>query len=80
MGDIYKAAVEGVGDDWGDYPAIVPLLPSGTDAAAPHLTWNGDTLKRGEGTFFELSGCYRRYHAPLCRTFSPWATSPIAST
>ncbi|MFZ1728417.1 MAG: M24 family metallopeptidase, partial [Albidovulum sp.] len=21
-----------------------------------------------EATFFELSGCYRRYHAPLCRT------------
>jgi ectoine hydrolase len=25
-------------------------------------------MQRGEGTFFELSGCYRRYHAPLCRT------------
>lgn len=25
-------------------------------------------MKSGEGTFFELSGCYRRYHAPLCRT------------
>ena len=25
-------------------------------------------MKTGEATFFELSGCYRRYHAPLCRT------------
>jgi len=25
-------------------------------------------MKAGEATFFELSGCYRRYHAPLCRT------------
>ncbi|MAQ46873.1 MAG: ectoine hydrolase DoeA [Confluentimicrobium sp.] len=66
--EITAEAIRGVGDDWGDYPAIVPLLPSGTDAAAPHLTWNGDVMKTGEATFFELSGCYRRYHAPLSRT------------
>ena len=68
IGDIVQAAYYGVDDDWGDYPGIIPLAPSGSDAAAPHLTWNGDTLKEGEATFFELSGCYRRYHAPLCRT------------
>ncbi len=68
VGDIVRAAFHGIDDVWGDYPAIVPLTPSGADASAPHLTWNGNELKRGEGTFFELSGCYRRYHAPLCRT------------
>ncbi|MGB1007473.1 MAG: M24 family metallopeptidase, partial [Thalassobaculaceae bacterium] len=68
IGDIVQAAYHGVGDAWGDYPAIAPLAPSGADAAAPHLTWNGDALRAGEGTFFELAGCYRRYHAPLCRT------------
>ncbi len=68
VGDIAQAAFHGVGDAWGDYPAIVPLTPSGADASAPHLTWNGDEMKAGEATFFELSGCYRRYHAPLCRT------------
>ena len=68
VGDIVQAGFYGVGEAWGDYPAIVPLTPSGPDASAPHLTWNGNELKRGEGTFFELSGCYRRYHAPLCRT------------
>ena len=68
VADIFHAAITGVGEDWGDYPAIVPLTPSGADAAAPHLTWNGNEMKAGEGTFFELSGCYRRYHAPLCRT------------
>lgn len=68
VAEITHAALTGVGDDWGDYPAIVPMLPSGADASAPHLTWNGDELRRGEGTFFELAGCYRRYHAPLCRT------------
>lgn len=68
VAEIYHAALTGVGDDWGDYPAIVPLTPSGVDATAAHLTWNGAPMKSGEATFFELSGCYRRYHAPLCRT------------
>lgn len=52
----------------GDYPAIVPLLPSGSDAAAPHLTWDDAPLKSGEGTFFEIAGCVNRYHCPLSRT------------
>ncbi|MFV2035834.1 MAG: M24 family metallopeptidase [Halocynthiibacter sp.] len=68
VAEICSAAYVGVDGAWGDYPAIVPLLPSGPDASAPHLTWSGDRLRRGEATFFELSGCYRRYHAPLCRT------------
>lgn len=59
-------------DEWsghgGDYPAIVPLLPSGPDAAAPHLTWDDQPMKRDEGTFFEIAGCYQRYHVPLSRT------------
>ncbi|WP_199252591.1 M24 family metallopeptidase [Chachezhania sediminis] len=58
----------GADGHWGDYPAIVPLLPSGADASAAHLTWDGRPFAAGEATFFELSGCYRRYHAPFCRT------------
>ncbi len=68
VADIMHAGITGVDDDWGDYPAIVPLTPSGLDATAAHLTWNGDQMRAGEATFFELSGCYRRYHAPICRT------------
>lgn len=68
VAEITRAGLIGVGEDWGDYPAIVPLTPSGLDATAAHLTWNGAPMKAGEATFFELSGCYRRYHAPLCRT------------
>lgn len=65
---IMAEGILGVGEDWGDYPAIVPLLPSGSDAAAPHLTWDGRPMQTGQATFFELSGCYRRYHVPLSRT------------
>ncbi|APG47918.1 M24 family metallopeptidase [Phaeobacter porticola] len=68
VADILHAGVTGVEGDWGDYPAIVPLTPSGLDATAAHLTWDGTPMRQGEATFFELSGCYRRYHAPLSRT------------
>ena len=52
----------------GDYPSIVPMFPSGADASAPHLTWDDQLLKSGEGTFFELAGAFHRYHCPLSRT------------
>jgi ectoine hydrolase len=68
VAEIFRDAIRGVEGAWGDYPAIVPLLPSGSDAAAPHLTWNGREFATGEATFFEISGCYRRYHTPFCRT------------
>lgn len=64
----YHDAISGVDGAWGDYPAIVPLAASGKDASAPHLTWDGRPFATGEATFFEIAGCYRRYHAPFCRT------------
>lgn len=68
VAEIYDASLRGVPGIGGDYPAIVPMLPSGSDAAAPHLTWDDSPLKTGEGTFFEIAGCVNRYHVPLSRT------------
>ena len=68
VAEIYDAGTRGVDGIGGDYPAIVPLLPSGRDASAPHLTWDDKPMKSGEGTFFEIAGCYNRYHVPLSRT------------
>ena len=68
VAEIMSTGIKGVDDFGGDYPAIVPLIPSGSDAAAPHLTWDDRPLKRDEGTFFEIAGCYKRYHCPLSRT------------
>ena len=68
VAEAYRDAIRGVEGAWGDYSAIVPMLPSGVDASAPHLTWDGRPFKNDEATFFEISGCYRRYHAPFCRT------------
>lgn len=68
VAEIYDAGIRGTPEFGGDYPAIVPLLPSGTDAAAPHLTWDDRPMKANEGSFFEIAGVYRRYHCPLSRT------------
>ena len=68
VAEIYDAGIRGVDGVGGDYPAIVPLLPSGADASAPHLTWDDKPMRSGEGTFFEIAGCYKRYHCPLSRT------------
>jgi ectoine hydrolase len=68
IAEIYHTGITGADGFGGDYPAIVPLAPSGADASAPHLTWDERPFKRDEGTFFEIAGCYRRYHCPLSRT------------
>ena len=68
VAEIYRTGIQGVDGFGGDYPAIVPMLPTGADASAPHLTWDEQPLKSGEGTFFEIAGCYRRYQCPLSRT------------
>ncbi|MBB5220847.1 ectoine hydrolase [Amaricoccus macauensis] len=68
VAEILATGTRGTAEFGGDYPAIVPMLPSGADAAAPHLTWDDKPMRAGEGTFFEISGCYQRYHCPLSRT------------
>lgn len=66
--EIVAAQACGTTEHGGDYPAIVPLLPSGVGAGTPHLTWTDEVFRTGEATTIELAGAYRRYHAPLART------------
>ena len=68
VAEIYRAGITGVDGYGGDYPAIVPLLPTGSDAAAPHLTWDDSPFASNAGTFFEIAGCFKRYHCPQSRT------------
>jgi ectoine hydrolase len=68
VAEIYDTGIRGVDGFGGDYPAVVPLLPSGEEASAPHLTWDDRPFRKNEGTFFEIAGCYRRYHCPVSRT------------
>lgn len=68
IADIYHASISGAEGHWGDYPAIVPMAPSGMDATAPHLTWDDRPLRTGEATFFEIAGAHKRYQCPQSRT------------
>jgi ectoine hydrolase len=68
VAEITKAGIEGADGQWGDYPAIVPMAPSGLDATAAHLTWDDRPMRAGESTFFEIAGVHRRYHCPQSRT------------
>ncbi|MFQ5437715.1 MAG: M24 family metallopeptidase [Paracoccaceae bacterium] len=76
--EIYRTQILGGSEDGvrfgGDYSSICPLLPTGDEAAAAHLTWNDRPVPGNSGTFFEISGVHRRYHAPLCRTI--WLGHP----
>ncbi|RED43392.1 ectoine hydrolase DoeA [Aestuariispira insulae] len=68
VAEIYRAGILGADSHGGDYPSIVPMLPSGKDASAPHLTWDDLPIENNQGTFFEIAGCHLRYHCPLSRT------------
>ena len=58
----------------GDYSAIAPLVPTGIEATAAHLTWSDKPVPNNSGTFFEIAGVHRRYHVPTCRTI--WLGDP----
>lgn len=68
VAEVQAAGIAGVDGIAGDYPAIAPIAPSGKEASAAHITWNDRPLAANEATYFEVSGCYRRYHCPASRT------------
>ena len=70
IADIQHAQTAGLEGFGGDYPAIVPMLPTGATAGTPHLTWSDRVMRHGEAATIELAGVYQRYHAPLARTVS----------
>ncbi|TDD18330.1 M24 family metallopeptidase [Kribbella turkmenica] len=68
VAEIMAAQAIGTPEHGGDYPAIVPMLPTGEAAGTPHLTWTDRPFRAGEATTIELAGVFGRYHAPLART------------
>ncbi|WP_321112542.1 M24 family metallopeptidase [Halorussus salinisoli] len=66
--DIYETLIAGTEAYGGDYPAIVPLMPSGDHTGTPHLTWSDRPFADGDPVILELAGCRHRYHSPLART------------
>jgi len=68
VAEILAAQAIGVPGHGGEYPALVPLLPTGDASGTPHLTWSDRPFRIGEATTIELAGVFGRYHAPLART------------
>ncbi|MCG8482704.1 MAG: M24 family metallopeptidase [Clostridia bacterium] len=67
---IYDAQIRGTAEFGGDYASIVPLLPAGEAAGAPHLTWSDEKYPDNIVVAIELAGCCQRYHSPMARTVS----------
>ncbi|MGH6903528.1 MAG: M24 family metallopeptidase, partial [Geminicoccaceae bacterium] len=65
---IYEAQIRGTAEFGGTYPAIAPLLPTGTGTSTPHLTWSDAPFQPDTPTILELAGCRHRYHCPMART------------
>ncbi len=51
----------------GTYPGFGPFIRSTMRLGEEHTTWGENVLAAGDAVFLELSGCVRRYHAPLGR-------------
>ncbi|CAB1079668.1 Ectoine hydrolase [Olavius algarvensis Delta 1 endosymbiont] len=65
---VYQTQMAGTAEFGGDYPAIVPMMPTGEKTSAPHLTWTDEPYENEQAVNLELAACRHRYHAPLART------------
>lgn len=52
----------------GQQPGFAPLIRPLSMLDQEHVSWGDRELVPGTGLFLELSGCFRRYHAPCSRT------------
>ena len=68
VAEIQRSLFKGTSEYGGEYASITTLLPTGKGTSASHLTASDDKFKKGEATVVELSGTYKRYHAPMART------------
>ncbi len=68
VGEIQKSLFYGTPEFGGEYASIATLLPTGKGTSASHLTATQEKFVEGEATIIELSGVYKRYHAPMART------------
>jgi len=65
---VYQAQMSGTKEFGGDYPAIVPMMPTGEKTSAPHLTWTDAPYESEQMVNLELAACRHRYHCPIART------------
>ncbi len=68
VAEVYRAQIGGTAEFGGDYPAIVPMMPTGEKTSTPHLTWTDEPYGTETAVNLELAACRHRYHSPLART------------
>ena len=74
LAEIYHSSISGVSSTCREqgfdinYPAMVPMTPTRVNASAIHLKWEDQPIAKKSGIFFEIAGCYKRYHCTLSRT------------
>ena len=68
VAEIQRTLFRGTPEYGGEYASIATLLPTGKGTSASHLTASDKKFVNGEATIIELSGTYKRYHAPMART------------
>ena len=78
VAEITRAEIRGLPEAGGDYPAIVPMMPTGTKTSAAHLTWTDEPYQADQPVNLELAGCRLRYHSPLARTAFLGSQPPAA--
>ena len=70
VAEIQRTLFRGTSEYGGEYASIATLLPTGKGTSASHLTASDKKFVNGEATIIELSGTYKRYHAPMARTIN----------
>jgi Xaa-Pro dipeptidase len=80
VAEIYRAQMRGTEAFGGDYPAIVPMMPTGEKTSTPHLTWTDEPYGNETAVNLELAACRHRYHSPLARTLYLGANPPTKLT
>ena len=70
VAEIQRTLFRGTPEYGGEYASIATLLPTGKGTSASHLTASDKKFINGEATINELSGTYKRYHAPMARTIN----------
>lgn len=66
--DVAAAVSQAMFAAGGQQPGFTPLIRPLWMLDQEHVSWGERNLAEGTGLFIELSGCVRRYHAPMSRT------------
>jgi Xaa-Pro dipeptidase len=66
--DIWQVQIAGTPDFGGEYPGLMPAMPTGEKSNAPHLSWSDNRYQKQQIGILEIGACKMRYNVPLART------------